>query len=811
MQEPGLSRPHEGEPPTTTGDREGALVFLTDASAELEGLARKARQLGYTVVDVPLSLLRERAAVQTPAIVLLDTDAEGALDVLVRLRELPEGARVVVFAFGREGGAISGPAHAQTLGIARFFRRPVSDPELLRALEEVLGVPAPRRRATLPPGNPMRSPSQPPLMPASASAAAPSAAASSSAASSASTSASLREPHTSRSGLVSSGLVPPAPLSGSSLLPAARTSLLNPLSPELELMLAEAERRVQVQSSDAPLVSPEEEIEAVLPAELLDSLDEPIDDDDELDAIVGPARGGTGGGTSGGTGADRRTNAGDRQTALRRERERDRERDREREELELAAQAAQERAREIERERLAHEREREKERAREREHEKQREYLREHERHVPAPALRAEPDRPPPEPPPHPLQAPRPTHDSDLPPTPRDGRGPAAGGERAPTPTSRPRSAPKPPEPPRVSERPPSARLPHDLREPGKSVVLGKDDAPRVLAEAIAARLSGALAFASGGTLRRVLLREGDIVTVVSGEEKESLVAFLAARGELPQEDAEQLLPKLPPFGRHAGAALVAYGHLRQDQLWPALRAHAEWVLSICLRVSAGTAALEQDLSGRLKTEPNVFGGAPGVATFVEAVRRVFEPQAAAERLGERVKLGEGPNAKLTIEAHLNAEDTRAVERCKGQLLTDLLASSEETVPIAFALVLLGALSAVRALGDARRSEPQLSEDEIGALDEEAIRARVRARMTPVDDGDYFAVLGLQRDATGYEVRRAFLALRREFEPSRMLTPATADLREDVEHIAVVLEEAYEILRDAARRERYRRAIEAPP
>jgi hypothetical protein len=30
-----------------------------------------------------------------------------------------------------------------------------------------------------------------------------------------------------------------------------------------------------------------------------------------------------------------------------------------------------------------------------------------------------------------------------------------------------------------------------------------------------------------------------------------------------------------------------------------------------------------------------------------------------------------------------------------------------------------------------------------------------------------------------------------------------------VEHVVVVLEEAYEILRDAARRERYRRAIEA--
>jgi len=384
------------------------------------------------------------------------------------------------------------------------------------------------------------------------------------------------------------------------------------------------------------------------------------------------------------------------------------------------------------------------------------------------------------------------------------------------------------PSPPRASERaltlPPLA-----LREAGKTVVLGSLDAPRALAEAISARLTGALAFASEGTLRRVLLREGDIVTAASSEEEESLVAYLSSRGELPREVAAQLRPKLPPYGRHAGAALVAHGHLVQDQLWPVLRAHAEWILAACLRVAGGTATLEPELTGRLKTEPNVFGGAPGVATFVEAIRSVFEPDVAAERLGMDVKLADGPNAKLVVEAHLAPDDARALDAAKGRTVAELLGSNAEALPIAFALVLLGALVVVRALGAPRRSdrgeriererererervrEEEVSEDDVRALDEEAIRARVRARMAPVEDGDYFAVLGLGHDATGYEVRRAYLALRREFEPSRMLTAATADLREDVEHIAVVLEEAYEILRDPARRERYRRAITLAP
>jgi hypothetical protein len=44
-----------------------------------------------------------------------------------------------------------------------------------------------------------------------------------------------------------------------------------------------------------------------------------------------------------------------------------------------------------------------------------------------------------------------------------------------------------------------------------------------------------------------------------------------------------------------------------------------------------------------------------------------------------------------------------------------------------------------------------------------------------------------------------------------MITAATIDLRDDVDSILEVLEEAYDILRDPVRRERYRRALDAAP
>jgi hypothetical protein len=43
------------------------------------------------------------------------------------------------------------------------------------------------------------------------------------------------------------------------------------------------------------------------------------------------------------------------------------------------------------------------------------------------------------------------------------------------------------------------------------------------------------------------------------------------------------------------------------------------------------------------------------------------------------------------------------------------------------------------------------------------------------------------------------------------LTAETVDLKDDLESILEVLDEAYEILGDATRRERYRRALDAVP
>src|SRR5690606_37666156 len=109
-----------------------------------------------------------------------------------------------------------------------------------------------------------------------------------------------------------------------------------------------------------------------------------------------------------------------------------------------------------------------------------------------------------------------------------------------------------------------------------------------------------------------------------------------------------------PPHGRHAGAALDAHGCLRQDQLWDALRGHAEWIVQTILRLGSGTAQLEPEAPGRLRSEPSVFAAATGPEIFVELVRRAVAPEEALAELGGLgSRIGDGAHARILAECAL--------------------------------------------------------------------------------------------------------------------------------------------------------------
>jgi DnaJ domain len=381
----------------------------------------------------------------------------------------------------------------------------------------------------------------------------------------------------------------------------------------------------------------------------------------------------------------------------------------------------------------------------------------------------------------------------------------AAADERLPEPG---RMEPRAAEAPTSAPVTPAPRL--DL--PGALV---RGGAPLVIGRAVRQRFSGCLAFEVDQGLRRIVFKDGDVVIAASAVHGESLVAFLSQRGDLSPETAAQIEHRIPTFGRHAGAALIARGLLEQGELWPVLRAHSEWVLAQLFIIERGTVQIEHPVPERLAAEPSVFGGATGAEVLVEVVERTIPPAQALDHLGSTsATFKPGGAIGLLGECALSPELSKLVSRAQQTTLDQLLREADEPM-LPCVLHALGLLEVLRKVEvepvPAARAPGLRAAPEPDPIDDDAVRARVQARRALVDEGDYFALLGVPRQATGYDIRRSYLELRRQFDPAQMLRQNTLDLAEDVDTILEVLDEAYEILRDQQRRERYRRAIESTP
>ncbi len=772
---------HETRPASGRHGHAGAsgrspTVFVTDAAAESARIADTLRTAGYLVIDVPLAMLVARAHVQRPNVVLVDIDAVSALEEVARLRKLPGTGAIDFVYFGSGAGSIKTMEDAIANEGSAFFVRPVDVSALARRVEALTGGPTLRaesRLSTPPPS--LRLSSPPPDRPSTPSLPAPG----------------LRTPG------------PPLPMSVPSLAdlvdPPRSLATFGTVSNELQQLLAEAELRAEVMPHpDAPLPSPEEEIEAVLPADVLASLDEPIDGDEDEEheprtgTGAGHEREGTGshgkpttaGGskhtTASGRSVSSTPNTIERRVGSEKPPRTTASIKRSTEEWAPNSETIDRlRSVPIGSDEWATQRS-----------------SRETAQALPRPQEVARIERPSPIPPSL-VEVPR--SERSRPELTRMDSVTIATVDLSLSPSQAPTRGP--------SEAPPRAPV-------AGIVIVQPVDARRFLADAISRRLSGAIAFEHDRVVRRLVVRDGDLVTAASGAERESLVCFLGARGELPRDEVERLAGKIPPYGRHAGAALVAHGWLGQDQLWSVLRAHAEWIATSVLRLPGGTAQLEAEPPGRLRSEPSVFAATTGAEIFVELVRRAVSPEGAIHALGgEDARIDYGPMRSLLAECVLAPAEVELVKRACGGTLGELLARSVDSdiASVVHGLALLGILDVLPAAEPGRSSAAGAVDVDAGALDEEAIRARIRARLELVEEGDYFSVLGVARDATSYEVRRAFVELRRAFEPTRILTPRLHDLTDDVRKIVVVLEEAYEILRDVSRRERYRKAIEARP
>jgi DNA-binding NarL/FixJ family response regulator len=329
-------------------------------------------------------------------------------------------------------------------------------------------------------------------------------------------------------------------------------------------------------------------------------------------------------------------------------------------------------------------------------------------------------------------------------------------------------------------------------------VVRGLSDAAMLLAKMFAQGSTGRIVFRRDNIEKVVFFDQGRPVFASSSQAHDRMGELLVREGKITAAQYERCQAAGAESGRRMGEILVDFGYLKRRELLPAVRRHVEDIIYSVFGWDRGHyhVIIEEIASGeriRLSRHP--------ASLILEGIRRKLDRSSLdrligspstvidvpdRERLGGLINLGDlTPEERGALAAFDGQSDLAAVARVAGVHVTDML-------PLAWGLCVLG-------LATARRTDTEVPDEGsalVGETDLAIDRERVRARWALVDEADYFALLGVRRDATAFEIRRAYQSARRDFAPDGFPTDLRRELAQELDDIAHVLDEAFRVLRD---------------
>jgi hypothetical protein len=347
----------------------------------------------------------------------------------------------------------------------------------------------------------------------------------------------------------------------------------------------------------------------------------------------------------------------------------------------------------------------------------------------------------------------------------------------------------------------------------GAVVDLVVEDTAALLARLHEEGFTGKLVFARDDVQKLVFLDVGRPVFANSNLPHDRMGDLLYREGKITREQFARSREIVAGTGRRMGEILVEMGFLKRRELLPAVRRHVEDILYSLFAWDSGKVTLAsgdaaQDERIRLATHPT--------ALLFEGIRRKMDlPRLRARVGGDEtviVPLKRDDIASALAEADLAAEERAAADLFDGRrTLAEVVGMSRidatSVWQLAHALCALGLARAVekgREQTDAARAQATRdTQPQSGAGDLAIDRERVLAKHSHVLEADYFQVLGVRRDASAFEIKRAWEASRRDYAPETFPAEVQRDLGDALREIAAIVDEAFRVLRDGAVRAQY--------
>ncbi len=328
---------------------------------------------------------------------------------------------------------------------------------------------------------------------------------------------------------------------------------------------------------------------------------------------------------------------------------------------------------------------------------------------------------------------------------------------------------------------------------------------PRILWSLHGSRYTGRVDLHQGRVHKQLWLEQGELVFACSSQPEDRLVDALVRRGLLTrtQYDAARSLAAKDP--RRVGRLLVEAGFLKADALPEAIRTQVLGIVTSAFVWRRGQWSLEEN---ELCDEAVQLEESLARILVRGILDRLDAPQLEAllGGLGGYVRLSSSAQPQtLALDLGLDAS-------AQG-LLTMLDGRHELSAVCAGAgmpdRVVLATVYGLLIVGAAERIGEPLAP--VGAADAESLdEARLAERLRMVREADYFEILGLTRDASAADVRRAHRELQAAFADDALEASVRSERALELSEIREALEDAAALLGEDDLRLAYLAHLDVP-
>jgi tetratricopeptide (TPR) repeat protein len=364
---------------------------------------------------------------------------------------------------------------------------------------------------------------------------------------------------------------------------------------------------------------------------------------------------------------------------------------------------------------------------------------------------------------------------------------------------------------------------------------------PHLLLELQRGRWSGWLTLRQAQVEKRIQLREGAPVLVESNRSSESLLSLLADQGKLPAGMRERALELMKTRQCKELVALLALKALGPKDLLLALRDQARRSLIDCFGWSGG----EFELSpGEPPPEQSQNLQIDLIALMQEGIATHWRPHQILTDLGDRVSQypSATPDLARVRKSLVEDEPLRSLLDSLDGTRTTWVALQAANSQLAFAaLWILDAIQALEYSAEAKATEPDASggekEDEweieisvsedagassiaetetrasaalsqASATDDGdselvAVRDEIREKHARLTEIDLYALLGVERDATPAQIKRAYLQAAKRLHPDALTRLGLDELKQEANELFAEIAKAQTTLLDVEQRRSY--------